>query len=194
MVPWKRKGIRILPLKRLTLRQSPSPTPTFFLFLFLKFLLSINVLFLSLSLLYCVGPNRPKDPPHQNYPCPCLCRLTSCELRNGRDDDSDDADARRAARQGEGMAMLERGCQSHYLPRRLSHGSFVTVCCSSSSRMQSQRMGSNFTRLKGNKKQWVAPGFVSYVLFTVNQDYWNQLGVHSPGRNVFSGWEVHRLS
>lgn len=131
----------------------PIPTPTFFLFLFLKFLLSVNVLFLSPSLLYCVGPNRPKDPPRQNYPCLCLWDWHS--VNYGTEETMTVTILTSAVTdvKGKGWQCWRGAANPHYLPRRLSHGSFVTVCCSSFSKMQSQRMGSNFTRLKGNKKQ-----------------------------------------
>ena len=54
---------------------------------------------------------------------------------------------------GRGWKHWGGAANPHYLFRRLSHGSFMTVCCSPFSKMQSHRMGSNFTRLKGKKRQ-----------------------------------------
>ena len=54
---------------------------------------------------------------------------------------------------GKGQTHWRGAASPHYLLRRLSHGSFMTVCCSFFSKMQSHRMGSNFTRLKGKKRQ-----------------------------------------
>ena len=54
---------------------------------------------------------------------------------------------------GKGWKCWRGAANPHYLLRRLSHGSFLTVCCSSFSKIQSQRMGSKFTRLKGKNKK-----------------------------------------
>jgi hypothetical protein len=52
---------------------------------------------------------------------------------------------------GSGAGKLKGTPGPCYLVRRQSHGSFVTKCCSFFSKMQSHKIGSNFTRLKGNR-------------------------------------------